>query len=430
MDDDVLLRFLGHGLIDVGGDDTKLEKLQATAKELAAALAASPARVVPGTLLAVDPLAAEDEPLVAEVLGMLRKHWPTVRNTFARTPVAVVRAVLLDGLHQASSGDPLIAAAFTNTARNLLPIMELGDERAVWQAVIADLEATAGRAAEERWTTPATVTVPPLTRNAPRPVALRAEQLAALTTNVRAAIGPTDAHPKKARGEPKSNFSWPTGMSNPGYGQQPIALTFEPWANEVATRLAETLAGAITSAVNTAIEQSDLAMTEAVTRHVGDAVAAVGGALTGLEAQTRLLWWKESLYSPSARTSYRALPAPRAAALMAFDLYDGVGLTAPASVVALLSEAVAALDREQAYPVRTLVAAVPGGIEVADPAGGRVPLLALAGRGSFDDETFRRRTGVPAETRLTLPDWACWVFRELLAAGSAELSRSRRTGKA
>ena len=50
MDDDVLLRFLGHGLIDVGGDDTKLAKLQAAAKELAATLAASPRRVVPGTL--------------------------------------------------------------------------------------------------------------------------------------------------------------------------------------------------------------------------------------------------------------------------------------------------------------------------------------------------------------------------------------------
>jgi hypothetical protein len=40
--DEVLLRFLSNGLIDVSGDDTKLEKLMGTAADLTAALKKTP----------------------------------------------------------------------------------------------------------------------------------------------------------------------------------------------------------------------------------------------------------------------------------------------------------------------------------------------------------------------------------------------------
>jgi len=44
MSETVLLRFLGTGLIDVGGDDAKLAKLQATAAEVAGLLKKHPAK--------------------------------------------------------------------------------------------------------------------------------------------------------------------------------------------------------------------------------------------------------------------------------------------------------------------------------------------------------------------------------------------------
>ena len=46
MSDEILLRFLQKGLIDVGGDDDKLKKLQDTANVLSNALLKKPAKTV------------------------------------------------------------------------------------------------------------------------------------------------------------------------------------------------------------------------------------------------------------------------------------------------------------------------------------------------------------------------------------------------
>ena len=47
MSDDVLLKFLGKGLIDVGGDDAKLGHLRQTARDLSETLKKTPAKASP-----------------------------------------------------------------------------------------------------------------------------------------------------------------------------------------------------------------------------------------------------------------------------------------------------------------------------------------------------------------------------------------------
>ena len=55
MSDDILLRFLQNGLINVGGDDAKLKKLQDTANILSAVLQKNPAKTTAFALTAFDP---------------------------------------------------------------------------------------------------------------------------------------------------------------------------------------------------------------------------------------------------------------------------------------------------------------------------------------------------------------------------------------
>src|ERR1700761_7666962 len=100
--EEYLLHFLELGVIDVGGVDDKLEKLRSTSRELAADLARSPAKTAVITTAAADPeTPAADESIVAG-MAMLKKQWITVSNTFSSTPVAVVRAILLEALVLAS----------------------------------------------------------------------------------------------------------------------------------------------------------------------------------------------------------------------------------------------------------------------------------------------------------------------------------------
>jgi len=55
MSSEYLMRFLEIGVIDLKGDDTKLEKLRATAKDLSAVLKKAPAKTVCFTMAAADP---------------------------------------------------------------------------------------------------------------------------------------------------------------------------------------------------------------------------------------------------------------------------------------------------------------------------------------------------------------------------------------
>jgi hypothetical protein len=63
---------------------------------------------------------------------------------------------------------------------------------------------------------------------------------------------------------------------------------------------------------------------------------------------------------------------------------------------------------------------------------GRGPVLALIAHpdtpASRDEDEFRRLTGVPLDARLTLPEWACWVFRELQAVSAATAATRAKTG--
>lgn len=425
MSDEVLLRFLRSGLINVGGDDAKLEKLRATASDLAAALKKAPTKAASFALVAFDPDTPSDDPVVDESLDALKQRWPTYVNTFSGTPVSVVRAMLLDALVQAARDDDKVAVAFVTSARNALPFIEAGDERAIWADVVVEVERQVDTRAEAEWAMPSSISVPDLEFVAPAAIAVKTLPVQVskdvLLKKIEAATGPQN----KAGAIPGANPHWSNAPPQ--------------WANEFAPRLTDALVETIDAvAGKLSIQPIDFAeplqqLATAVRNHVETSVKAFGSATAGLQRRTNLLWWKEALFSPSARVSYRELSGQTAGALMAFDLYQQIPTFSPASVAAFLREAVLRLptvDHQQERPLRDFFDGVRVAGEllglretaaelVAAPAG-RGPLLALIGHRHsqplFDDETFRRFVGVPAATPLTVSDWAVWIFRELQAA--------------
>jgi hypothetical protein len=442
----VLLRFLSNGLIDVGGDDAKLEKLTLTASDLAGSLKKSPSKALAYALVAFDPQAPADDPVVVEALAALKKRWATYVNTFSGPPVAVVRAMLLDALAQAAADDDRVGVAFVASARNTLPFMEAGDERAIWADVVTEIEERVDARAESEWATPSSIAVPAMAFDAPK---LEAPTVTTTRANVdrlkkgfRAAAGPHFHDPQQGNVVTNGNPYWP--QNNP-----------TQWATEFGDRMAEAVAHGIDAVVEeTTLEQADLsepfrALAASVSSYVGNTLNAVSAATAGLQRRTNLLWWKEALFSPTTRVSYRDLPPASAAALMAFDLHQQVPTFSPASVAAFLFEAVVGLpsiDQEKTYAIRELVAeaqaeaelaALRGaGADLVAPPEGRGPLVALIAYpdapASRAEGEFRRLTGVPPDAQLTLPGWATWMFRELQAARAAKggASTKRRTQKA
>ena len=435
MDDEILLRFLAIGVIDVGGDDTKLEKLRATVADLSSALKAAPSKASSYTMVAADPAVDATDPTIQEAMSALKKNWTTVANTFSATPITVIRAMLLDAVVQCSRQDDSIAVAFVNSARNTLPHLESGNEQPIWEDAVAEIEVKVDARAEAEWATPEMISINPLSYKSPSEIAVTAKKWSAdretLTTAIQGATSPTVG-------------SWPNQYFPHNYPEQ--------WAAEFASRLSTILGNTIEEAVTEArIEPIDLGtplttLAKAVSTHVENALAAFSGATAGLQRRTNLLWWKEALYSTSARASYRDLPIFSAAALMALDLIEQVPTYSPASVAAFLSEAILQLPAVAKTENETVLALVADALkstamaplrdaaaQLVPAAEGRGPLLSVIGHtkeaASLDAATLRRLCGVGAEVVFSPPAWGAWLYRELQAAratGESNTKRSRR----
>ncbi|HDS1724667.1 hypothetical protein NPS53_10435 [Pseudomonas putida] len=437
MEQEFLLKFLEIGTIDLKGDDTKLEKLRSTAKELAGSLRKAPSKTISYTMVAVDPKIEASDPILEEAMSLLRKQWETVAYAFSARPVSILRALLLDAVMQAARADDAIAVAFINTARNALPHTETSDEAEIWRDAVNEIETKVDARAEAEWATPEMITVEPLQYEPPAPVAIEYEtpsvDRSSLREKVFSATGPFGGNNPNPHA-PNQNQHWAPGFAD--RMSSAIADVLNGMAEELAPVPVD-LSGPL----------SELA--KAVTAHVDKAVSGFSGATAGLQRRTNLLWWKEALYSPSAHASYLDLPPFEASALMALDLHEQVPTYSPASVSAFLREAIRclpAIDDEQNNGERDVASLVdearttefmqPFRLLAAkytlEPVG-RGTLLALIGHlrssGAIDATTLRTLGGVDASTRMTPSEWGTHLFRELQSARATSQSPTKRVKK-
>jgi GTPase-associated system helical domain len=91
-----------------------------------------------------------------------------------------------------------------------------------------------------------------------------------------------------------------------------------------------------------------------ISAYASNLFSSFSGATLGLQRRTQLLWWKEALFSASARVSYRSLDEIVAASLMAFDLFQQLPMLSPASVQSFLGEAVRLVQASGSNETRTL----------------------------------------------------------------------------
>lgn len=447
MDSAILQGFLNKGLIDVGGDDAKLEKLAQAAGDLSAALKKNPSKALAFSLIAFDPDAPEADPVVQEALAALQNRWATYRNTFSATPIAVIRAMLLDALVAAAAEDDRVGVCFVASARNALPLLPVDNERDIWIDIVEEVERRVDIRAEAEWATPESIAISPMKYDAPKlspaEVLIGEVSKGELQKGMSAAAGPQYVNEQGSAVTSNGNPHW----LNQNQNQQ------QHWAGEFGRRAGTAIATALNTALGEIeVRQPDLAqpfakLAEAVSGYVDDTLKAVSAATAGLQRRTNLLWWREALFSPSAGKSYRTLPPTVAAALMALDLFETVPLFSPASVSAFLDETVLRLagtgdgakrtvrdlvteaqDEAALAPLRS--AAVGLTIEPE----GRGPLLALIGHsthiGARDAASFQRLTGVPANSELDPVAWSGWLFRELQATKAAtDASPAKRRAK-
>lgn len=418
---EILMQFLKLGLIDLQGSDEKLDKLKSTSISLAEILEANPTKALAYILIALDPNAPEDDPVIQETISILEQNWTTYFNTFSGTPVQVVRALLLQALVTTAEGNQEVAIAFVSIVRNIFSHIEIGNESHMWINLVSKFESELNITAEKEWTTPENISVKAFSYSLPKKINVLSADVVlnrnALQSGIEKAVGPQNEKNEPTGGNPY----WPNSPTQ--------------WAYQFSSLMVSTISDVVDNALEEVkIEPIDLSkplkeLSDAVTNHLDSTLEAISRATAGLQRRTNLIWWKESLYSQSAFCSYRQMPVTVAAAMMAFDLLNMIPIHSPSSVSAFLFESISLIkqpQKEKNEGLRQRIKELKQS-EYAEPLckyinqkckdlEGRGPLLKLLGSNiNPDDQQFRGLTGLTPDIQLSNAEWASWVFYELQA---------------
>jgi len=338
---------------------------------------------------------------------------------FPDTPMGLLRAILLEACRLvASEGNN--AAILWLTAADTLPLLRLGREEFVVRGIAKEWAGCMEKEALDLSKELASISDDDEAAKIPQPAKLTVPKLGKmnreeLLNRVSAAAGPN----YRNNALPNPNPRWPN---------QP-----EHWAWEFSDRMSVLLADkldALIYEVNgslTTIGQQILAFQDTVATLFVEA----SNCQQHIERQTHLnaLWWSEALYSPSLRKSYREIPPPLAATVMAVDILAEVAKPTPASVGYLLAEAVNRLPEagfERKFTLAELFRALhenrgqlhKGWLQtlVPPPDQGRLSLrdaawLALT-RQEQDLTVLMQRIGASEDVAMSLPAFAHALFRQ------------------
>jgi hypothetical protein len=151
-------------------------------------------------------------------------------------------------------------------------------------------------------------------------------------------------------------------------------------------------------------------------------------SLTAVERRSKLLWWKETLYSPSQKRSYRGLDKILLPILMSEDLNFQVPEITPISVDYLLRDTLFLLNDKKDDSITFtsyLSEIVKEGnktilkpyFENADEADGRISItnfISLLVNDRISVSSFKERTGIDANEQITFGELSVVVLHDLL----------------
>jgi hypothetical protein len=419
MTDRTLDRFLAAGLLaELKGDDGWYTKLAAAADALGKRLSDQPESVVPYLYAALDTKASPEDAAISAARGLVQEQWRSFASVFTSTPVLLMRAVILDAIVAAAKTNDACAAIVALLIGSALPNLHLGREAPVWHQTFSQIADEVGRRAEAEWSVPSTIALPPLSLAGLEEVtptfAFPEVNKESLEVGFAAAVGPQNASGQNTGG----NAHWP----NAG----------QPWSHQFPASAASAVKETLDGVLQSGEEGIDLtkfssALAATVSAHVEKSLAQVTAATRGLELRSRLLWWKEALYSPTARTSYRRLGSVEVPGIMAFDYHRPLPAVAPGSVTVFLEETVSRLlgaegqkpvglaDRLAAIRSSPAASALREAVVSMRFAPGRRPLLTALAAAQDPQTSIAQLTVYAPDQALAAPDFAVLLFQELQA---------------
>ena len=317
--------FLETGLFDIGDNDTRLENLEASIKDLQDKLNKDPKLLPTYTLVALDPQVPQNEQALIDTETIVTGYWKALRTKYSDRPIHILRGVILNALYNLGISDPKLARVINLTASNLYPYVELNKEAAIFQKFLTELSDLAEKNAIESWALideEQSLKIPTLKISGLKFGDVKVDQ-----TTLEAGLL------KAIQNETVSNY----GTANGGN---------TPWGTHFAKTSSTTIAASISKAASSLGASLSPDTIEApINKFISDfkksldvVLKASFSSINAVEQRSKLLWWKETLYSTSLKTGYRTLDISLQPILMAYDLYILLPALVPVSVDYLLMD--------------------------------------------------------------------------------------------
>ena len=410
-----LQAFLKTGLFDIGDSDERLKWLQLSIADLQKTFEGDYSLLPKYTLVALDPNISDAEPVMLEVESKITFHWKALRGKYSEMPRNIIRGVILNALNIVGIEDPLAARIIYLTALNFYPYAKLNTEKKLVEEMLNSLGEIAEKNAIEEWllieTEPA-LKLGTLKINDFKfgTVEINNEQLKG---DLRVAINtePTTGHGSQHGG----NSSW--GEHYSAKSSEAIAKAFKTALNEFNKSLSPT---SIEAPINKFF--TDFKKT------LDTALKTSFSSLTAVERRGKLLWWKETLYSPSQKRSYRGLDKNLLPILMGSDLNKQVPEITPVSVDYLLRDALFLLNNKQDFSIKFAAylsealkedkkQILKSCFDNLNELEGRISItdfISLLVNDKVNIKDFKARTGIDENEEITLGELSVVVLHDLL----------------
>jgi len=319
MDKEFLQSFLKTGLFEIGDSDDRLDKLRKSIADLQKNLEKDHSLLPKYTLVAIDPDISDSEPALLETEKIVLIHWETLRSKYPEMPRNILRGVILNAINNVGTNNPIAARIIYFTSLNLYPFVKLNKEREVIKFLLIKLGEIAEKNAISEWS---------FIEEEPKlklgTLKISELKLGVITMDVNA-IQPSLR--TAINNNPATNHG-----SNHGGGSS--------WGDH----FANTAASGITTAFNNALAQLNQAINPAnietpinkfftdFKKSLDENLKTTFNSMVAVERRSKLLWWKETLYSTSLKVGYRGLDKNILPIVMSADLNIQIPEITPISV--------------------------------------------------------------------------------------------------
>ncbi|MDR1504576.1 MAG: hypothetical protein LBT43_19180 [Prevotella sp.] len=420
MDGTILQSLLDAQVFTLPDNDERLAQLETSSTQLAKKLQENISRISLYTLVALDPKITGTEPVITEVENIIKGNWATLRSNRPESPVSIIRSVILNALNKIGIEDVDCAQIIYLTASNYYPYAVLGNEKEVVEKILLSIGEVAEQNATQEWALISTIPelkLPSLKISSPKVGNLSLD---------------------KSKIEESFTVSTISQNSYGGANHSQTNAAFTQLKNAVPAAISDSINATFKDfAANFDFKDFDSSLDKFFTDFKKSLDKELNSSITAMQAvesRSRLLWWKEALYSQHLKKSYRETDKELRPIVMAYDLFVQLPNITPVSVDYLLKDTLFQLNDKSDEAIKfsevlsvienssnkVLLNGCFNGKKIENRRMTITDFIYLLVKGEVKTKDLLKYTGIDPKKTVTLCDLSVMVLHDLLSNRIAE----------